>query len=51
MSKNNYAPEMDALRQGMDWDFEDVSRKQILIERQCGKSCVNRIKTFLFGKN
>ena len=32
------APEIDALRQGMDWDKEDIGRKQILIDTVFGDS-------------
>ena len=32
------APEIDALRQGMDWDETDILRKQILIDSTFGDS-------------
>ena len=32
------APEIDALRQGMGWDTEDIGRKQILIDSTYGDS-------------
>lgn len=38
MNLKDIAPEIDALRQGMDWDESDISRKQILIETTWGDS-------------
>ena len=38
MDIRNNAPEIDALRQGMDWDCEDIERYQILIETVYGDS-------------
>lgn len=38
MNINELSPEMNALRQGMDWDAEDIGRKQILIETTYGDS-------------
>ena len=38
MDIRNNAPEIDALRQGMDWDCEDIERYQILIETAYGDS-------------
>ena len=38
MDIKDMAPEIDALRQGMDWDSEDIGRKQILIDTTYGDS-------------
>ncbi len=38
MNLSNLAPEIDALRQGMDWDTEDIARAQILVETTFGDS-------------
>lgn len=38
MDINNTAPEMSALRQGMDWDLDDIQRKQIMVETSYGDS-------------
>lgn len=38
MEITKIAPEIDALRQGMDWDSDDIARKQILIETSFGDS-------------
>ncbi len=38
MNIKNAAPEMDALRLGMDWDKKELSMKQILVESTYGQS-------------
>ena len=38
MDLSHVAPEIDALRQGMDWDSEDLGRKQVLVETTYGDS-------------
>ncbi len=38
MSIKNHAPEMDALRLGMDWDKGELKMKQILVESTFGQS-------------
>lgn len=38
MNIKDVAPEIDALRQGMDWDGTDIQRKQILIDTTYGDS-------------